>query len=360
MALRAGIVGLPNVGKTTLFNALTKSGAEVANYAFSTVEPNVGIVPVPDPRVDKLAQMAKSDKTIYSLMEFVDIAGLSKGASQGEGLGNKFLHHIREVDAIVHVVRCFEQNETPATPLDDIDIVDLELIYADIESLERQGERLAKQARGDKKLQPKMDALLRLKAGLETGKTIRALNLPPEDLAAAKDFFLLTGKPVLYCCNLAEGDASKGEEHPLAKQVAERAAAEGAKSAAIAAKVEAELTQLAPDERQMFMDDLGLTEPALDRVIRQAFHLLGLISFLTVGPKEARAWTIREGAKAPEAAGAIHSDLQRGFIRVEVTDFKDVVAHNGLEAAKKVGKMRLEGKDYVVRDGDVCLFRSGV
>ncbi|HEY8593192.1 MAG TPA: redox-regulated ATPase YchF [Sphingomicrobium sp.] len=366
MGFRCGIVGLPNVGKSTLFNALTETAAaQAANYPFCTIEPNVGRVAVPDPRLDKIAEIAKSAQEIETQIEFVDIAGLVRGASQGEGLGNQFLANIREVDAIVHVLRCFEEGDVThvegrVDPIADAETVETELMLADLESLERRVPNLAKKAQqGDKEAKIEASVLGQALELLRASKPAR-LTQPKdvEEEKALKRAQLLTAKPVLYVCNVDEGDAATG--NALSEKVATKAAAEDAVSVVVSAAIEAEIATLPADERDAFLADLGLEETGLSRIIRAGYELLGLITFFTAGPKEARAWTVRKGAKAPEAAGEIHSDFERGFIRAETIGFQDFVACGGEAGAKDAGKMRAEGKEYVVQDGDVLLFRFNV
>ncbi|MSP83662.1 MAG: redox-regulated ATPase YchF [Alphaproteobacteria bacterium] len=366
MGFRCGIVGLPNVGKSTLFNALTATAAAAtANYPFCTIDPNVGRVPVPDSRLDRIAAIAKSARIVPTQTEFVDIAGLVKGASRGEGLGNQFLGHIREVDAVVHLLRCFEEPdvthvEGSVDPLRDAEIIETELMLADLESLERRLDATVKRARGgeaDAKFE--LPLMERVAALLRDGKPARNLTPTAEDLAIFRRLQLLTAKPVLYVCNVDEGSAASGND--LTRNVARLAAAEGAGVAVISAKIEAELAQLAdPTDRAAFLADLGLVEPGLNRVVRAGYELLGLLTFFTAGPKESRAWTVTQGATAPEAAGAIHTDFQRGFIAAEVIAHDDYIACNGEQGAKAAGKMRQEGRAYVVKDGDVILFRFNV
>ncbi|MEQ9813156.1 MAG: redox-regulated ATPase YchF [Azospirillaceae bacterium] len=365
MGFNCGIVGLPNVGKSTLFNALTSTqAAEAANYPFCTIEPNVGRVGVPDERLERLAAIAKSAKVIPTQLEFVDIAGLVRGASKGEGLGNQFLANIREVDAILHVLRCFEGEVThvdgSVDPVRDAETVNTELMIADMESLERRIVSTEKKARGaDKDAAAQLAVMRAVLARLEAGEPARSFTPAREDQRIFRELQLLTAKPVLYVCNVAEEEAATGNAH--AEAVAAMARTEGAESVVISAAIEAELAQIAdPAEKQEFLESLGLTEPGLNKVIRAGFRLLGLITFFTVGPKEAHAWTLEEGGTAPEAAGAIHTDFQRGFIRAETIDYDSYVALGGENGAKEAGKMRQEGKDYVVRDGDIFHFRFNV
>jgi GTP-binding protein YchF len=366
MGFRCGIVGLPNVGKSTLFNALTETAAaQAANYPFCTIEPNVGRVAVPDQRLDRLRAIAKSAQEIETQIEFVDIAGLVRGASKGEGLGNQFLANIREVDAIVHVLRCFEGGDVThvegrVDPIADAETVETELMLADLESLERRVPNLVKKAKqGDKEAKIEASVLGRTLELLRETKPAR-LTRPKdhEEAKALQRAQLLTAKPVLYVCNVDEGDAATG--NALSERVFEKAAAEGAKAVVISAAIEAEIATLPPDERDAFLSDLGLHETGLNRMIHAAYALLGLITFYTVGPKEARAWTVHRGAKAPEAAGEIHTDFERGFIRAETIAYDDFINLGGEAGARDAGKMRSEGKDYVVQDGDVLLFRFNV
>jgi GTP-binding protein YchF len=362
--LRAGIVGLPNVGKSTLFNALTATrGAESANYPFSTTGANVGVVNVPDARLEPLAKVAKTNKIVYATVEFVDIAGLAKGASRGEGLGNQFLHHIRETELIVHVVRCFEDEnvvhvEETIDPRRDIETLNLELILADLATVEKRRERTTKQAKtGDKNAKEESALLDKLQSAFDEGRPARLAGLTEEERARAYHLFLLTMKPMIYVANVAESDLSKPET-AFIRHVREQAGDED--YVVISAQLEADLVDLDPAERPQYLASVGVTETGLGKLIRSAYHTLGLISYFTAGEKEARAWTIRNGAKAPEAAGAIHSDLERGFIRAEVTSYDDLIKAGSSAIAKEKGWMRLEGKEYVVRDGDVILFRFNV
>ena len=366
--MKLGIVGLPNVGKSTLFNSLTKAGAESANYPFCTIDPNVGIVAVPDDRIKKLGNLYHTKKVTPATIEFVDIAGLVKGASKGEGLGNQFLANIREVDAIVHVVRCFEDSnivhvDGSIDPARDIETINLELIFSDIEILERRIAKVAKQARMDKTLAKELELLEGLKAHLEAGKMARAYAIPEdEDMELwYKGYNLLTAKPTIYAANVAEDDlADDGAGNPYVASVREKAKAEGSEVFVVCAQIEQEISELDDDEKTMFLEDLGLSESGLDKLIKASYSLLGLISFLTAGEDECRAWTIKKGTKAPQAAGKIHTDFERGFIKAEVVNYQDLLECGSLSAAKEKGIVGLEGKDYVVKDGDVILFRFNV
>ena len=365
--MKLGIVGLPNVGKSTLFNSLTKAGAESANYPFCTIDPNVGIVPVPDERLKLLGDMYQSKKVTPAVIEFVDIAGLVKGASKGEGLGNQFLANIREVDAIVHVVRCFEDANVihvdgSVDPLRDIETINLELIFADLEVLERRFSKVTKAAKMDKTLAKEEALLIRIKEHLESGKMAKSMEIEDEDeLALMKGYNLLTYKPVIYAANVAEDDlADDGASNAMVAKVQEFAAAEGSKVFVICAQIEQEIAELEDDEKAEFLNELGVKESGLEKLIKASYSLLGLMSFLTAGEDETRAWTIKIGTKAPQAAGKIHTDFERGFIKAEVVNYKDLLEQGSLAAAREKGLVGMEGKDYVVKDGDVILFRFNV
>ena len=364
--MKLGIVGLPNVGKSTLFNAITNAGAEVANYAFCTIEPNVGVVAVPDYRLDELAKMYSPKKITPAVIEFVDIAGLVKGASKGEGLGNKFLSHIREVDAVIHVVRCFDNDDImhvsgSVDPKRDIETINLELILSDLEILDRRIDRTAKAAKGDKSLLTELEFLKRLKTELENGVSARAVEADDDEKAILADIGLLSAKPVIYACNMSEDDfASNIENNERYKAVCEIAKAEGAEVLPICAELEAEISSLSKEEKEMFLSDAGIESGGLEKIIQRSYSLLGLKSYLTAGEPEVRAWTIKKGTKAPQAAGKIHSDFERGFIRAEVISFDELMACGSMQAAKEKGKIRSEGKDYVMQDGDIVLFRFNV
>ena len=364
--MKLGMVGLPNVGKSTLFNAITNAGAQSANYPFCTIEPNIGMVSVPDERLDKLAEMYEPDKFTPATIEFVDIAGLVKGASQGEGLGNKFLSHIREVDAIIHVVRCFDNDDITHVdgsidPARDIETINLELILSDLDLLTRRIDNRKKAMKGDKTIAGEVAFLERLAAEMETGKTARSVEISEDEAEYLKEVALLTIKPVIYACNMGENDFVDGiDNNKFYNIVKEIAAQEGAETFPICAEMEAQIAELDADEKEMFLEDMGLEKSGLDRLIKKSYSLLGLISYLTAGKPEVRAWTIKKGTKAPQAAGKIHTDFERGFIRAEVVSFDDLMACGSMTVAKEKGLVRSEGKDYVMNDGDIVLFRFNV
>lgn len=363
--MKLGIVGLPNVGKSTMFNSITKAGAECANYPFCTIEPNVGVVPVPDERLDQLTKMYHPQKTTHAVIEFVDIAGLVKGASKGEGLGNKFLSHIRETDAIVEVVRCFENENVvhvdgSVDPIRDIETINLELIFADIETVNKRLDKARKNLKADKKYQEEIDVLEKIKENLENGISARALDFNEEEQVLVKDMFLLTTKPILYIANISEEQIENAENDEMVLKVKEYAKREKAEVIPLCVKIEEELSGLEEEDKKEMLEALGLEESGLDKVIKRSYDLLGLMSFLTAGEPEVRAWTIKKGTKAPQAAGKIHSDIERGFIKAEVVSYSDLMTEGSMVAAKEKGLVRSEGKEYIMQDGDIVLFKFNV
>lgn len=363
--MKIGIVGLPNVGKSTMFNSITKAGAECANYPFCTIEPNVGVVGVPDERLDELTKMYNPQKTTHAIIEFVDIAGLVKGASKGEGLGNKFLSHIRETDSICEVVRCFDDSNVvhvdgSVDPIRDIETINLELIFADIETVNKRLDKARKNLKADKKYQQEIDLLEKIKENLENGVSARAIDFSEEEQEMVKEMFLLTTKPILYIANISEEQLENAENDELVKKVKEYASKEKAEVIPLCVKIEEDLSGLEDEDKKEMLEALGLEESGLDKVIKKSYDLLGLMSFLTAGEPEVRAWTIKKGTKAPEAAGKIHSDIERGFIKAEIVSYKDLMEAGSMVNAKEKGLVRSEGKEYIMQDGDIVLFKFNV